>query len=326
MSRPPAPAPLELGPVLRLGRARVYTGTCSWTDPTLVKDAAWYPRRSMTAAERLAFYARSFPVVEADSTYYWPPGPELARSWVARTPPGFRLDVKAWSLLTHHPTRPDSLWADLREEVDPAARDKRSLYAHHLSGDALEEAWHRFATALAPLEEAGKLGAVLVQYPTWFTPKRGNREEVARLPDRLEGLRASVELRSPRWLAGDERERTLGLLSEHGLTHVVVDAPAASGLPPVVAVTSQDLAVVRFHGRADDAWSARTASAADRFRYLYDDAELRPWTARVAELAAGEGGADEVHLLMNNCYRDYGVRNAADLGRLLRGAGAGLAG
>ena len=66
--------------------ARVLLGTCSWTDATLVKETDWYPRRSMTAAERLAYYASRFPVVEVDSTYYFPPTPELTAAWVERTP------------------------------------------------------------------------------------------------------------------------------------------------------------------------------------------------------------------------------------------------
>ncbi|HKH24675.1 MAG TPA: DUF72 domain-containing protein, partial [Acidimicrobiales bacterium] len=70
------------------------------------------------------------------------------------------------------------------------------------------------------------------------------------------------------------------------------------------------IAVVRFHGRNDDTWSARTSTAAERFKYLYDRRELRPWVKRVQELAEE---SREVHVLMNNCYEDYGVRNAADM-------------
>ncbi len=310
---------LALGPVLDVRGAEVRTGTCSWTDATLVKETEWYPKRSMSAAERLAHYAASFSVVEADSTYYWPPSPELARSWVERTPPGFRMNVKAYSLLTHHPTRRDSLWEDLGGEVLPEFQDKRNVYAHHLPADALEEAWHRFRHALTPLDEAGRLGAVLFQYPQWFTPKRANRDELERIRDRMGDQPVCVEFRSPLWLGDEERERTLALLAEQDLAFVVVDAPPASGLPSVVAATSA-LAVVRFHGRADDTWDKRGITAAERFRYLYDEGELREWVPRLEQLAEA---SDEVHALMNNCYRDYGVRNASDLGRLLSQAGGG---
>jgi len=177
----------RLGPAVVSGAHEVRTGSCSWTDRTLVNESDWYPRRSMTAAERLAYYASQFPVVEADSTYYYPPTPEMSASWVERTPEAFTMNVKAYSLLTGHPTFPQSLWPDLQSEVATEHRDKRSLYANHLTADAVEEAWDRFRHALMPLHSAGKLGAVLLQYPRWFTPKEANREELAaarrRLPD-----------------------------------------------------------------------------------------------------------------------------------------------
>lgn len=305
--------PTAIGPSLEIGGSRVLTGTCSWTDPTLVKETDWYPKKTMSAAERLAFYARNFPLVEADSTYYHPPAEPLTRSWAERTPDGFTFNVKAYSLLTHHPTRPESLWPDIKEAIKPDFQGKRTVYAEHLETDALDEAWDRFGHALAPLQAAGRLGAVLFQYPQWFTPKRANRDELAGLPPRLPGLRLCVEFRSPRWLE-DDRVRTVALLREHGLVLTVVDAPPVSGLQAVVAATSPDLAVVRFHGRADETWKKRDISPAERFRYLYDRKELDEWLPRVHQLA---GEAAEVHLLMNNCYQDYGVRNAADLYQIL---------
>ena len=310
---------MEMGPVLRLAGAEVRTGTCSWTDPTLVKDTDWYPKKSMTAAERLAFYAARFPVVEVDSTYYWPPTPKLAEDWVARTPPGFVMDVKGYSLLTGHPTRRESLWEDFRDLVAEEHRGKRNVYAEHLPPDAVTEAWERFEHALAPLHRAGKLGGVLLQYPEWFTPKKANRQVLAEARGRLPDYDVYVELRSARWWAtDDDRERTLDLLRDHGLVHVIVDAPAASGLPAVVATTAET-AVVRFHGRNDDTWDQRGISAAERFNYLYDRHELAEWVPRLEEIA---GRVGRVHALMNNCHGDKGVRNAADLAELLGAGGA----
>lgn len=172
-------------------------GTCSWTDRTLIHDTDWYPRRSMSAAERLRFYASRFAITEADSTYYFPPGPELTRGWAERTPDGFTMNVKAYSLLTGHPTKPDSLWPDLQGAVRPEFADKRNVYASHLDPEAVEEAWQRFADALQPLREAGKLGAVLLQYPQWFTAKKANRDELAAVRQRWPDMPACVEFRSP---------------------------------------------------------------------------------------------------------------------------------
>ncbi|HVM03391.1 MAG TPA: DUF72 domain-containing protein [Acidimicrobiales bacterium] len=308
---------MEMGPVLRVAGAEVRTGTCSWTDPTLVKGT-WYPRKSMSAAERLAFYASRFPVVEVDSTYYWPPTPKLSQDWVERTPPAFVMDVKAYSLLTGHPTRRESLWEDLRDAGAEEHRGKRNVYADHLPPDAVDEAWARFRHALAPLRRAGKLGGVLLQYPGWFTPNKDNRQALTAARRHLPDDDVYVELRSPRWWAtAEDRDRTLGVLRDAGLVHVVVDAPPASGLPAVVAATA-GAAVVRFHGRNDDTWDRRDISAAERFNYLYRRDELAEWVPRLEELAAR---VDRIHALMNNCHGDKGVRNAADLAELLGGAG-----
>jgi uncharacterized protein YecE (DUF72 family) len=309
--------PLELAPAVELGGSRVLVGTCSWTDRTLVNETDWYPRRSMTAAERLAYYAAHFPIVEADSTYYFPPTPEMSASWVERTPDGFTMNVKAYSLLTGHPTFPHSLWPDLQSEVATEHRDKRSLYSKHLPEEAIEEAWDRFRHSLMPLHSAGKLGAVLLQYPRWFTPKDANREELAAARRRLPDYKLCVEFRNGRWLADNEADRTFEFLEQQGLAYVCVDEPQGfdSSLPPVVAATAE-LAVVRFHGRNAETWNAQVPSAAYRFRYRYSPEELEEWVPGIQQLAES---AREVHVLMNNCYRDHAVDNATELARLLRG-------
>jgi uncharacterized protein YecE (DUF72 family) len=297
------------------GEHRILTGSCSWTERTLTEESDWYPRRTMSAEERLRYYAARFPLTEIDSTYYAPPAERQVALWAERTPDGFRFDVKAYSLLTGHPTRPKSLWRDLRDALPPDVAEKRNIYAHHLDAEALGEAWRRFESALRPMHEAGKLGAVLFQYPPWFGPRRDNRAEIEALRDHFPDYRISVEFRSPRWLAAErDRERTLGMLEEHGLVCVSVDAPAVSDLPRLMAVTNPDLFMVRFHGRSDSTWKDTSGSAAERFRYLYSEQELEQL---VPNIAAHAGEARETHLLMNNCYRDYSVRNAAQLRDLL---------
>jgi uncharacterized protein YecE (DUF72 family) len=308
----------ELGDSVHLGDHHVLTGSCSWTDRTLVRDADWYPKKTMTAEERLQFYAARFPLTEIDSTYYAPPAETQARLWAERTPDGFRFDVKAYSLLTGHPTRPQSLWTDLRERLP---EDKRRVYPNHLDPESLDEVWRRFDAALRPLHDAGKLGSILFQYPPWFTPRKDNRQGLNALRERLPEYRIAVEFRSPRWTAEPrDRDRTLALLKDLGLIYVGVDAPRVSGLPRILAVTNPDLLVVRFHGRSDSTWNDTSGSAAERFKYLYSSDELRELADALAEAAEQ---ARETHLLMNNCYRDYSVRNAAELrdliGRLASG-------
>jgi uncharacterized protein YecE (DUF72 family) len=129
-------------------------------------------------------------------------------------------------------------------------------------------------------------------------------------------LPVCVEFRSRSWLATpQDRSRTLGDLEGLRLALVIVDAPPASGLQTVLEVTAPELAVVRFHGRSDETWKKPNTSAAERFKYLYSRPQLRAWVPRLQSLAER---AERVHALMNNCYQDYGVRNAADLASLLR--------
>jgi uncharacterized protein YecE (DUF72 family) len=301
----------QLGARAWSGEHPVLTGSCAWTERTLVEEADWYPRRTMSAEERLRYYTAHFPLTEIDSTYYAPPAERQAALWAQRAPDGFRFDVKAYSLLTGHPTRPRSLWRDLREQLSPEDAAKRNIYPNHLGSDAMDEAWRRFERALRPLHEAGRLGAVLFQYPPWFGPRHDHRAEIEALRERLPDYRIGVEFRSPRWLAeGRDRERTLALLEGHGLVFVSVDAPEASGLPRLMAITNPDLFMVRFHGRSDSTWADTSGSAAERFRYLYSEDELEELARPIAERALQ---ARETHLLMNNCYRDYSVRNAAQL-------------
>ena len=296
----------------------VRVGTAGWTDPTLVKSGRFYPQGTSSAEERLRFYASQFPIVEVDATYYALPRQEQAGLWVERTPPDFVFNVKAYSLLTQHPTMTKTIPADLRESILPEHRDKQRLYPNHLAAEAVAEIWRRFAEALLPLDSAGKLGAVLLQFPEWHVPSRANREYLLLAKEKLAGCRVCVEFRNRAWLATDkDRDRTLSLLREHELALVCVDMPQGfrSSMPPVAEVTNPALSVVRFHGRDPKAWEKKTVS--ERFRYLYNEDELREWVPRIEHLAEN---AAEVHSLMNNCYSDYAVRNGRQLIELLREA------
>lgn len=290
-------------------------GTASWTDPTLTRDADWYPKRSMSAEARLRYYASIFTMVEVDATYYHPPTEDLAALWVQRTPQDFRFDVKAYSLLTQHPTRPASLWEDVAQRIPADHADAKSVYLSHLPEDAVDEAFERFRAALMPLHSAGKLGAVFFQFPQWFTNRRDNREYLDQLPQRLGDYQVAVEFRHHSWLDGDSQRKTLDQLEGLGMTYVCVDEPQgfASSMPPVIAATA-DLAVLRMHGHNTENWQRKGITAAERFKYLYSDDELREWAPKVKQLSES---ARETHVVFNNCYADYGVRNARQLGGLI---------
>lgn len=286
--------------------SRILVGTASWTDATLL-ESGWYPPDADTPEKRLAHYASRFPLVEVDATYYAPPAERTARLWAERTPAGFTFNVKAFSLLTGHPTRVSALYRDLRPETA-----KRNVYPDDLPAQAYEEVWSRFLSALDPLVAAGKLGALLFQFPPWFTIRRENKQYLLEVARRCAPLRPALEFRHASWFAGDNAEETLDFLRRHDLAYVCVDMPQGhrSSVPPVLAATAE-LAVVRFHGHSDR-WTSRDIH--EKFGYHYSDRELRAWAPKLRELA---GRAERTHVLMNNCFRDHAQTNAATLARLL---------
>jgi uncharacterized protein YecE (DUF72 family) len=295
---------------------RVLIGTSSWTDPTLVKDGTFYPPGTKSAEARLKFYASRFPLVEVDSTYYYPPSERNSVLWIERTPGDFTFNIKAYSLLTNHPTKVDSLYNDIKTALPPEVLDKRNVYRDKLPDEAVDEVWQRFRDALMPLHSAGKLGAVLFQFPQWFVIAKKNKAYIEECAARLPDFRVAVEFRNESWMSERNREETLSVLEERNLPFVCVDMPQGfkSSLPPVAAATAGDLAMVRFHGRDPDAWSAKSESASVRFRYDYKQEELEEWVPRIQQLASE---TRETHVLMNNCYRDFAVRNAGELADLL---------
>ena len=289
-----------------MGKIRV--GTASWTDPTLL-GAGWYPKGADSAEERLKFYATQFPLVEVDSTYYFPPSEKNSELWVERTPPDFTFNIKAYSLLTQHPTRAESLYKDIDRPAD-----KKRLYVTDLEPKAVDEVWDRFLSALDPLHKAGKLGALLFQFPHWFPIGRKNRDYIRECARRASPMPICVEFRNPTWMTEENRGETLDFLEGNGLPYVCVDMPQGfrSSVPPVVAATA-DLAVIRFHGHNDAEWES--GDVHKRFKYLYSEKELKEWTPKVKEL--GES-AKQTYALMNNCFADYAQRNAKELAALLK--------
>jgi uncharacterized protein YecE (DUF72 family) len=292
-------------------------GTCSWTDPTLVKGGSFYPEEKMTAAERLAFYAAQFSIVEVDATYYAPPAERTSGLWVERTPPDFIFDIKAFRLLTQHPTPPSALWKEFREELPAEFAEKRNIYMRDLPRELQTEAVRMFREGLMPLHSAGKLGVVLFQLPPFVYPTRGSFGYLKWAAEHLEDFQLAVEFRNDRWLDEEHQAETLNFLERHNLAFVCVDEPQGfkSSVPPVVAVTGS-IAEVRFHGRNAENWEKKGISAAERFRYEYTSQELEEWVPRIETLARE---ADSVHALMNNCYADYGIRSARLLADLLAG-------
>jgi uncharacterized protein YecE (DUF72 family) len=295
---------------------RILVGTCSWADKSLVDCNCFYPAEAKTPEARLRFYASRFPIVEVDSTYYGlPTDTRNAALWVERTPPEFVFDVKAFRLLTHHPTPPETLPKDMREALGDLAREKRNLYYRDFPPQIRGDVWRRFADALLPLDSAGKLGIVLFQFPPWFLPGRDSSAYILEAQERLPQYRVAVEFRNNRWLSDRNRERTIDFMRGHNIPLVCVDEPQGfpSSVPPLPEATAE-IAVVRFHGRNREMWERRGATTSERFDYLYSEDELKEWVSPVERLAAA---TREVHVLMNNCVRDKAVVNAGQMRALL---------
>ncbi len=294
---------------------QVLIGTCSWTDPTLIRSGRFYPPAAKSAEDRLRFYAGEFGIVEVDSTYYAMPAEQTARLWVERTPKDFVFDIKAFRLLTDHPTPAKSLPKDLRDALPSPVAEKTNLYQRDLPAEVVTEVWNRFESALLPLDSAMKLGVVLFQFPPWFYPVARQREYMLSCKDKLPQYRLAVEFRQHLWLKDSNREQTIDFLRRNDLSFVCVDEPQGfkSSVPPVSEATS-DLGLIRFHGRNSEMWEKRGAGVAERFNYLYNDVELREWVPRIRDLA---DRTRQLHVLFNNCHEDKAVTNARQIRLLL---------
>jgi uncharacterized protein YecE (DUF72 family) len=302
-------------PIPGPGGGFIRVGTASWTDPTMTAAGVFYPSEADTAEERLQYYASRFPLVEVDATYYALPVRRTAELWRDRTPPDFTFDVKAHALLTGQPTETKRLPKVIRSELPAELQEKARIYRKDLPAEIEEAVFELFRDGLEPLRESGQLGSVLLQYPRWFFPISANRDAILETRERL-GLPVAVEFRNGTWFNEKNLDRTMRFLGDNGIPYVMVDGPQGfkSSVPAIEAVTSPDLALVRFHGRRTETWEARGIPTVERFRYLYERQELEEWVPRIARAAST---ARETHVLMNNCFANYGSTNAREIAKLL---------
>jgi uncharacterized protein YecE (DUF72 family) len=298
--------------------ARVRVGTCSFADEALVKT--WYPKGVRSGEQRLRYYAERFDTCEIDSTYYRLPDAETVARWAERVPDGFVFHVKAFAPLTRHPVRLDVLPEELRGSVEANERGR----VERMPREVRAEVFRRFREAVEPMRAAGKLGGILLQLAPYVVHREHSLEYLEWARKQLPGHDLLVEFRHRSWLDDDHRAGTLAFLEAHGLSLVVVDAPRteAKNVIPTVVATTSPTAYVRFHGRNARTWNKRGGSAAERFDYLYSEAELAEWAEPMRGLA---GEAEQVYALMNtNSASDgtaQGPENARRLAAALRDAG-----
>jgi uncharacterized protein YecE (DUF72 family) len=293
----------------------VLIGTASWADPSLIKSGAFYPRDAKTPEGRLRFYASQFPLVEVDSPYYAIPSADTTKKWAERTPEKFVFDVKAFRALTTHQTEAKCLPKYIAESLPDKKR--RTVYYKDLPNELKDALWSEFRNALVPLRQAGKLGAILFQFPPWFTQKPENRAHLEECAQRMEGHMLAVEFRNATWFGERGTDRTLDLLRDLKAAHVIVDEPQgfSSSIPPVWEVTAP-LAVLRLHGRNHATWEKKGLKAAsERFDYYYEAKELRGLVEPLESIASK---AASVHVVVNTNRADQGPANARLLEQALR--------
>jgi uncharacterized protein YecE (DUF72 family) len=277
------------------GQAPILVGTASWTD-----HAPFYPpeyQRKEQSPQRISYYARYFPLVEIDSTFYRLLPQRNFQLWSERTPDQFRFDVKAYGELTWHHRSEDG------QPVEPRA-----------------ETFAQFSEMMQPLREAGKLRAVLFQFPPWFTYSVRNLDYFSAIREQLPQEEIAVEFRHRSWLTDHHTDETARALREAQMAYVIVDEPqlGSGSVPPLTLVTDPRLATFRFHGRNAQTWYARDLpSSRQRFDYLYSKEELAPWAERIKRIAEQLGPTGEVHVIMNNNARNYAILNGFDLQALL---------
>lgn len=295
------------------GKRDIRVGTASWTDPTMTRSGVFYPRGTSSAEDRLRFYASQFPVVEVDSSYYSLPERPTAELWAKRTPADFTFFIKAHALMTGQPTEVARLPEGLVDLLPAELAEKTRIYAKDLPLELRDAVWAYFLDALSPLNAAGKLGGVLLQYPRWFLPTPENKHELAESAERLAGIPAAVEFRNHFWYASEKATGwTLDMLRDLALTHVMVDGPQGldSSVPAVPTATTPSLAMVRLHGRRAATWEAAKVPTVERYRYLYSADELSAVTGQIERVASE---AERTVVLLNNCYANYGSTNAREL-------------
>lgn len=241
-----------------------------------------YPLDPPKGFDPLRYLSRYFDTIEVNSTFYRPTRAGYAQRWVERVAVNedFRFTAKLWRRFTH---QRGEAWS--REDVR-AVRE-----------------------GMDPLHGAGRLGALLLQFPWSFRNTEENRTWLDDLLRTFAVYPLAVEVRHASWNEDD----FFRLLVEHGAGFVNIDQPQFRNSIPPSAHATASIGYVRVHGRNYDDWWRENAAPHERYDYLYSADELEPWIERVREIDR-DPGTDDVYVITNNHYRGQAVANALMLG------------
>jgi len=253
----------------------------------LVGPAGWsyadwrgrvYPEGAGTKFDTLALVAKYFDTAEINSSFYHPPKPETARSWLKRVAhnPSFVFTAKLSRTFTH--------------ERGKATAEDEKLYREGID----------------PLIKANKLGAVLMQFPWSFKNDRDERIYLDQLINRFKEYPLVVELRHESW----NNARILQTLEDLGVGLCDIDQPQfANSIKPAAEVTSS-IGYIRLHGRNYQNWFREEANVVERYDYLYSSDELEPWIGRIKEVSEK---AKQTFVITNNHARGQSLVNAFEI-------------
>jgi uncharacterized protein YecE (DUF72 family) len=257
--------------------AKLYVGTAGWS------YADWngivYPTSARGDFHPLDVLSGWFNTVEINASFYRPPLATHAEAWVRRVSglDDFQFTAKLWQRFTH------------QRESWPAPGEIE-VYKH----------------GVAPLVEAGRLGALLAQFPWSFRRTPENRTWLARMADCFAGYPLVVEVRHTSW----DRPEVFEGLRERGIAFCNIDQPViGDSIGPSAHVTAP-LAYVRFHGRNYENWFREGAGQNERYDYLYSEDELKPWLGRLKQIQAQ---SRSLYVVTNNHFQGQAVVNALEI-------------
>jgi uncharacterized protein YecE (DUF72 family) len=290
----------------------VRVGTSGWNYPSGrgTWNGIFYPppRRRPKGFDELSFYAEHFNTVEVNSTFYGQPRAEVSRTWVERTPEDFEFSVKLYQKFTHPKMFEQRLAKSLAKGAPPGHSEAAGARREVLEALAQPNAadLDEFRRGIEPLASAGKLGALLAQFPPSFKNAAAARGYLAGLLGALKGYAVAVELRHRSW--SDTLGDTLSLLNEFGAALVQIDEPKfrlsirQNQLPNV-----KSFYYMRLHGRNAAQWWRHDKSE-DRYDYLYSAGELKEFSETAA---AARELVKKTYLYTNNHFSAKSVANAA---------------
>jgi uncharacterized protein YecE (DUF72 family) len=279
-------------------------GTSGWNYPSGrgTWNGVFYPptRGRPKGFDELSYYAEHFNTVEVNSTFYGQPRADVCRAWADRTPAGFEFSVKLYQKFTHPRMFENRLARSLPAGAETSDEAIQAI-AQPTRAD-LDE----FRRGVDPLATAGKLGAVLAQFPSSFKDAPHTRAFLSALLQSLRDYRVAVELRHRSW--SDDYAATLSLLTGSHAAWVQIDEPKfrfsirQNALPNIGAFY-----YMRLHGRNAKHWWRHDTSA-DRYDYLYSGDELRQFSETIG---AVRHLVKKVYLYTNNHFSAKSVANAA---------------